>query len=307
MFTPILQLDFTGFQKSIFTKVIKLDPFLQPQSEFSNVVNNPNLHLNEFFISVFQEDGKFWMDTPQTVNQSKISNVYNISSSTGEIIIEFTKDGVTHEFICSNFEGKNLIGVGALSNRYLICHNLRQLNSSINLFFEEIQDSDGGQNYRVLTGKVYVIKEWAYVKSIRPYLPEGFPQKANFNNDFYGHSLRHYSYKKFLLKEVSIKISEYSINFSITDEYTSHRRGDHDGGFEHDSETFNAYATKSFSSKTDLDNYLKELNSKGIFIDKENNCLINSSSYSYFNTYILSNILKVKFSYSYSCYTEPCD
>lgn len=304
-FTPLLQINFRGFNRTIYSKNIKfLDN--RPESPYSHLVSNPKLCLNNFYIESFNENGRYWMATPQSINEQKISDVSSIFSSTGKLIITLSVNGELVEAICSEIVNSQFVGIGGLLYSHHIFRDLKFLTSfsNQNLIFCEKEETNGRIHCYQLLGKVQVIKEWGYVQSISPYTEQDVDnQIQNIYSDIYGEALRFFASSKTL--KFSIRIIDLSVRIELSEETISHRRGDHDGGFEYDLITYSAFASKLFSSKYDLRQYLDKLAQYGYNIDGNSKEPV---SYEVNKTiYQLSQEFNVKFSYQYNSYTEHCD
>lgn len=304
-FTPLLQINFRGFNRTIYSKNIKFMDN-RPESPYSHLVSNPKLCLNNFYIESFNENGRYWMATPQSINGSPISEVSSIFSSTGKLIITLSVNGELVEAICSEIINSQFVGIGGLLYSHHIFRDLQFLNpiSNQNLIFCEKEETNGGMHYYQLLGKVQIIKDWGYAQSIGPYTEQGVEnQTQNINSDIYGEAMRYFASSRTL--NFSIHIIDLSVRIELSEDKISHRRGDHDGGFEHDLITYSAFASKLFASKYDLRQYLDKLAQYGYNIDENNKepvfYTVNKTIYQ------LSQEFNIKFSYQYSSYTESCD
>lgn len=304
-FTPLLQINFSGYNRTVYSNNIKFTNN-RPQDSFSSLVSNPELCLNNFYIESFNENGRYWMATPQCINGQNISNVSSIYSSTGKLIVTLSVNGKLVEAICSEIVNSQFVEIGGLLNSHHIFRDLKFFYyfSNQDLVFCEKEESVGGLHYRQILGKVQVIKDWGYVQSIRPYTEEVIDnQIQNRNLDIYGEAMRYFASSNTL--KLSFQITDLSVKIILSEKESTHRRGDHDGGFEHDLITYSAFASKLFSSKYDLKKYLNKLVQFGYNINE------NSKETVFYKVnktiYQLSQEFNVKFSYQYRSFTEPCD
>lgn len=294
-FTPILEISLKSFGfRNIFTKILRFDPYIYPREEYSFGINNPEIRLNEFFIKTLQENGRYWIDTPHAINTNKVTDIASIFSSTGWILVTLKSQGNIYELKCTSIEDGVFYGIDYITN-------CRQ-------FFREVETTTGGLHYRIVTGKGFKIKDWAYIKDIKPYYTSFADNAQTKDNDLYGAARRYfnssvYSFGREKLK-FHVKRSTYSLMFNISAEEISHKRGDRDGGFEHDVNTYTAYASKNFSSIADFSKYLENLINKGIEFSFDEN---GDAEYETTKTmYQIESELGFKFSYSHNEYIEPC-
>lgn len=294
-FTPILEIALNSFGgRTIFTPILRFDPYVYPRGEYSCGINNPEIRLNEFFIKAFQENGRYWMDTPQNINTNKVTDITSIFSSTGWILVTLKSEENIFELKCTSIEDG-------------IFHNIEYI-TNCRQFFNEIAASTGGLHYRIITGKGFKIKDWAYIKDIKPYYSCVNDNGTIKDRDLYGAARKYfnssvYAYGRENLK-FHVKRESNTLKFTINAEETSHRRGDRDGGFDHDVNIYSAYAVKSFASVTELSKYLENLINIGIEFGFDENGVAEYETNK--TIYQIENELGFKFYYSHDEYTEPC-
>lgn len=294
-FIPILEISIKSFgNRNIFTKILRFDPYVYPRNAYSLGINNPELRLNDFFLEAYQENGRFWMDTPQSINSYKVSDIASIFSSTGWILVTLKSETERYELKCTSIEDG-------------VFHNIEYI-TDCRRFFREVETSTGGLNYSVVTGKGFRINDWAYIEDIRPYYNSIDDNLRIKDSDLYGAARRYFNSSTYAFGReklrFSVKRSSNSLNFSISIDETSHRRGDRDGGFEHDINTYHANATKSFASTTEFSIYLEALRKKGVEFCFDENGLAEYETEK--TIYQIENEFGFKFIYSHDKYTEPC-